>query len=128
VLISSVFEAGPSIDTKPATPQKASQTRQPEESAADTDSADETQAWESPLAEIFGRSKRKAGRKGLARSASSVPRGTARSQPAQGGRATEGNDAGSSDEVDKLKEELKAVRESQLRMEEMLAKVLASSK
>jgi len=122
-----VFEAGPPVDLKPATPQKASKTRQPEEAPADTDSADERQGWDSPLAEIFGRSKRKTARKGLARSSTSVAGGTA--SRTQGERVkVEEELVEAKGEVEKLKEEVKAVRESQLRMEEMLAKVLASSK
>lgn len=110
MLISSVFEAAPPKIARPITPTKASKSARDDE-LDHAVSSDSTQSGPtSPLAEIFGRS---------------ANRHSKVSKPA---KSTQVFSKEELNEVESMKEEVKAVRESQLRMEEMLTKVLSASK
>ena len=74
----------------------------------------------SPLARIWARGKGTRKRR-------SVPSSSAPAAASSSGPVAAALSAEQSAEVEKLKEEVKAVRESQLRMEEMLAKMLSGS-
>lgn len=133
LLISSVFEAGPGTTALPeglggkkasrvavspsASPQRPSKKLQ----SADTDSSDSSStgnALDSPLAKAFGP---KAGRQ------SALSKKQKKRKARRDDHGPEISQAGQ-EEVDALKKELGQVRESQLRMEELLSKVLAGSK
>lgn len=107
MLISSVFEAAPPIVSKPMTPKKASITASRSDEHRLGNDSNGAEAPQSPLAKIFGESAK--GHAGRGNS-----------------RSSEEEDNGA--ELQSVKDEVKAVRESQLRMEEMLAKVLSASK
>jgi hypothetical protein len=95
ILISSVFESAPPPPKGTTTPTKAS-------SVSANESSDDDALPNSPLAKVFGFGK---GR----------PKPNLR---IQGGKASRA-------EIEGLKGELKEVRESQLRMEEMISKMIA---
>jgi len=126
LLIASVFEAGPPIDFAAATSKKAS--KEATKTGSDAETSDSDGDDKAGLATVFamGRTKnpRKKGAKG--------PRGkqsTKRNKKEEDiDMREEKIDGGNGDEVQRLKHELKMVRESQLRTEEMIAKLLSGPK
>jgi len=125
LLIASVFEAGPPVDFKPATLKKASKAATKSDHSvgqSDSDAEEHTGA----LAAIFSRKRSK-------KSASTRSKGSTTHKSAYSERkSADGDDAEGGkegdDEIERLKQEVKMVRESQLRTEEMLAKLLSGPK
>jgi hypothetical protein len=130
LLIASVFEAGPPMDLTQATSKKAS--RQATKSGSDAEASDSESSDDKAesLATVFAMGGSKNKRK---KGSGSTEGSKSRTKGADGAqmsaiRDENGNQANDEEEVQRLKHELKMVRESQLRTEEMIAKLLSSPK
>ena len=120
ILISSVFESAPPPSKVAATPPKASSVSinsddEDEREQYDTKGTNRTRP-DSPLAKIFGKP---------AFNLNPISSSSSRSATGNGGVGSGSTWQNDHLELDKVKDELKEVRESQLRMEELLNKVLS---